>query len=101
MTARQRRRAVMGLVGAGLVFAMITSAGCNLMSLPFFILGPEPKIEASLKKIADKDKKKLVRVVLLVNNDLNANSDFFRADRDLSNYIAAKIKGCCKYNKEN
>jgi hypothetical protein len=99
MTPRQRRRALMGLVLAGLMLAMSASSGCNLLSLPFFLLGPEPRIEASLKKIASKNKDKPVRVVVLVSYD-NPTSDFFRADRDLSNIVAAKLKECCKYNDE-
>ena len=100
MTARQRSRVLMGLALAGLMFAMVTSAGCNILSLPFFIFGPEPRIEASLKKLADEDKKKLVRVVILAS-DLNPNADCIRADRDLSNWVVVKLKEFCKANGEN
>ena len=72
MTATRRSRVWMGLVLAALTFVLVTSSGCNMLSIPFFLFGPEPKIEASLKKLAAKERDKLVRVVVLVTND-NSN----------------------------
>jgi hypothetical protein len=99
MTATRRSRAWLGLVLAALMLAMVTSSGCNMLSIPFFLFGPEPKIQASLKKLASEERDKVVRVVVLVTND-HANSDFIRADRDLGNLIVAKLKDCFKYNEE-
>jgi hypothetical protein len=75
--------------------------GCNLLALPFFILGPEPAREADLKKLAADDKKKEVKVVILAHNTMEVKPEFIRIDRDLSERLRTQLKAGFEYNKEN
>src|SRR5262245_1522643 len=101
MNAKRRSRAWACLLLAGLTTVLTTSSGCNLLSVPFFLFGPEPKIEASLKRISKDKKEQTSRVVILVNNELsNASTDFVRADRDLGHLVSNALKEACKYNDE-
>jgi hypothetical protein len=78
--------------------------GCNVLSLPFFIFGPEPKIEAKMQKLArddkDKDKDKEVKVAILAYSPLEVRPEFVRVDRDLSLALANSLKKGFEYNKE-
>ncbi len=99
MTAtRGRLRAGVGL--AVLAAAAVLAAGCNPMEIGYFLFGPEPRIEAALKKIASDDKNHTVKAVVLVSNDLNTSTDFFRADRELCARVVDKLRDQCAYNKE-
>jgi hypothetical protein len=90
----------MGLMTAGLLTTAALSAGCNPLELGYFLFGPEPKIEASLKQIASTDKERTVRAVVLVSNDANSSMDFVRADVELSHLVVNKMRDQCKYNNE-
>jgi hypothetical protein len=97
MTAKWRCRTVL-LTG---LLTAVLAGGCNPLQLPFFLFAPEPKIEASLKRLAAKDKDKTVRVVVLVSHDLNkVSADFIGADRALANLVASTLREQCKANKE-
>jgi hypothetical protein len=80
---------------------LTTLFGCNILSLPFFILGPEPKVEAGLKKIANDDVEKEVTVVVLTYRALETRPELTQADRELSRLLVQGLKEGFKYNKEN
>ena len=83
MAATWRRRFV-----AVLVLAAFLPAGCNMLAVPFFLFGPEPKIEPSLRSIAPKDKEKDRKVVVLTySNNIEMRPELLRADRDITNHI--------------
>jgi hypothetical protein len=84
----------------GLFLAALGLTGCNVLSLPFFIFGPEPTIEAQLRKVASDDKKKEVKVAILTYSGLGLPTEFIRADRDLSERLRAQLKASFEYNKE-
>jgi hypothetical protein len=95
---RTRRRAVLvGLLLASVAFGF----GCNMLSVPYFLMQPEPKEKAALKEVAAKDKDQEVIVVVLVSGGLETRPEFFRADRDLGFRIAKRLQELCKNNEEN
>ncbi len=81
-----------------LVLAAILTAGCNILSLPFFIFGPEPRIEARLKKLASDDKE--VKVVILTYGGLPTHPEYIGLDRELTELLAKNLKEATQYNKE-
>jgi hypothetical protein len=85
---------------SGLVLLAALCIGCNMLSLPFFILGPEPKVEPLLKKVASDQKDKEVKVVVLSYAGLETRPEFLRADRDLSNVLVRQLRDGFKYNGE-
>ncbi len=85
---------------ASLVVVAALGSGCNLLSVPFFLLGPEPKVEPLLKKLASDSKDKEVKVVVLAYGGLETRPEFLRADRELSNLLVRQLKEHCKYNGE-
>jgi hypothetical protein len=85
----------------GLFLAALGLTGCNVLALPFFIFGPEPAVEAQLKKVAAEDKKKEVKVLILTYGGLGLPTDFLRVDRDLTERLRTQLKAGFEYNKEN
>jgi hypothetical protein len=84
----------------GLCALAVCNSGCNLLSLPFFIFGPEPKVEAELK-LASADKDKKVRVAVLASStDLEVRDQLARVDRDLAVLVTKRLNDLCKYNDE-
>jgi hypothetical protein len=84
----------------GLFLTALGLTGCNLLALPFFIFGPEPSVEPSLKQLASDDKKD-IKVMILTYSKLGAKPEFVRVDRDLSERLRVQLKAGFDYNKEN
>lgn len=78
----------------------VTSAGCNILSLPFFVFGPEPKVLPQMRRLASEDKDKEMRVVILAVAGLETRPELVRADRELENQLANALKSGFAYNKE-
>jgi hypothetical protein len=97
MTTTTRRRVLV----ASLLVAGALGAGCNVLSLPFFVFGPEPKREAELLKLAADDKKQPVRVAILVSNGGEIKLEFMRAEYQLADLLGRQLTELCKYNGEN
>lgn len=96
MAALWRRRFLLVFV-----LAAFLPAGCNLLALPFFIFGPEPKIDPILKKVAPADKEKDVKLVVLAyTTSLDVRPELLRADRDIANLTVRYLKKGFEYNKE-
>lgn len=96
MTAFLRR-----LSWVGLCLAAGCLTGCNVLALPFFILGPEPTVAASLKRLAPEDRKKQVKVMVLAHAGPEVPPDFRRVDRDLSDRMRASLRQGFEYYKDN
>src|SRR5438552_15312702 len=88
-------------LGALLLLLPLT-AGCKqLLMLPFYLGSPEPTQDAEMHKIADKDKKKEVRVVILTDTGLEVRPEFIQADKSISRLLAKHLQQLCKANGEN
>src|SRR5262249_33695647 len=92
---------------AGLILAVILTAGCNPLLAPYWIFGmfgAESKLPPHFAvgaKGKDRDKDDPVRVMILVSTGLETRPEFLRADRDLCNMVARRLQQGCKDNKEN
>lgn len=89
------------LLAAG---GLVAGSGCNLLMLPFYLFGPEPKFPAEMHAVApspkEKDKKKENKVVILTYGGIETSTDFLHADREISRRLAARLQEMCDYNEE-
>jgi len=89
----------------GLVIAVgalaVCAAGCNVLSLPFFIFGPEPTAEPSMARLATDDKDQKIRVAVIASSSIDVRSELTRVDRELSALVVKHLGELCKYNEEN
>ena len=88
-----------GVVAGALLIAVLMT-GCNLLSLPFFIFGPEPKVEPEMKQIGRKEKRDEVTVVVLTYAGPETRPEFIKVDRDLAACIAHEMRKAFQYNEE-
>jgi len=78
----------------------IAGFGCNLLSMPFFLMsGMDPQHEPKCKLASD-DKKKEIKVVILASSGLETRPEFLRVDRELSTQLARQLQQAFKDNKE-
>lgn len=85
---------------AGLILAGILTTGCNPLTLPYFLmLGAGNPLPPECK-LADKDKNKEVKVVILGYSSLETRPEFLRVDTELSSMLAKRIQEGAKENKE-
>lgn len=85
---------------AGICLAAGLTTGCNLLSLPFFIFGPEPSVPAEMKQIGSKDKRNEVSVVVLAYAGPETRPEFIKVDRDLAARIADEMRTAFQANEE-
>jgi hypothetical protein len=89
----------------GCVLAIIITAGsgCNMMSIPFYLFGPEEKIPASMTRLASKDKDKEVKVLIWTwaTPEVKYSAEYARADEKLAQKLYDELKIRCAANKEN
>ena len=86
------------VVPACLVAAALVGSGCNILSIPFYIFGPEEKIAPPMP-LADKNKE--VKVLIWTWSDRNAfNLEIPSADRMLAQKLEEKLKEGFLRNKE-
>jgi len=88
-------------LGMGLCAVAVFAAGCNILSLPFFIMGPEPSVPPSLKRLATDDKDKRVKVAIIAASNIDVRSELTRVDRELAAQTVKHLSELCKYNDEN
>ncbi len=93
MKALRRRTMWLGLWGLVLI------AGCSFPQSLYFIM-PEAKEPAELKRLADEDGKKEVKVVLWTYMNLDPREEFIQADRRLALALAEEIRRLSAENKE-
>jgi hypothetical protein len=97
MAATWRRRILAVLV----LVLLLPAVGCNLLALPFFIFGPDPKIDPVLKRIAPGDKERDVKIVVLAySSSIDVRPELLKADRDIANLTTRYLKKGFEYNKE-
>ncbi len=87
--------------GLGLCALAILAGGCNILSLPFFLAGPEPSDPASLKQLATEDKNKKIKVAVLAVSNLEVREQLARVDRELSALVVRRLGDLSKTNEEN
>jgi hypothetical protein len=88
-----------GLIAGVFVAAGLTT-GCNLLSLPFFLFGPEPRTDAEMKQIGSKEKRDEVTVLVLTYAGAETRPEFIKVDRDLAARIAEEMRAAFQYNSE-
>lgn len=93
MKALSRRTILLGIWGS------ILLAGCSFPQGLYFIM-PEAKDPADLKRLADPDGKKEVKVVLWTYMALDPREEFIQADRRLAAMLAGEIHRLSEENKE-
>jgi hypothetical protein len=93
-----RPRFLLVYLFAGLLIA----GGCNFLAAPFYLLGPEDKTPASMKKLASDDKDKEVTVLIWswAPRDVRANLDISNPDRKLAEKLHEALKAGFAANKE-
>jgi hypothetical protein len=80
--------------------AMVAAPGCSPSSFYFFL--PEDRVDPVMRKLANDDNKKEVRVVILAySNRLETRSELIGAERDLSREFARKLQEGCRTNSES
>jgi hypothetical protein len=83
-----------------LLVVLASGLGCNLLSLPFFLLGPEDKQPPMLKGLTTDKKDHDINVVVLTYEGLETRPEFLRADRDLNNLVVKQLRDAFKANGE-
>jgi hypothetical protein len=89
---RRRIFLVLGLIALG--------GGCNPFLLPFYLTATTPKVPAEYHKLADEDKKKDVKVVILTYAGLETRPEFQQADREIARLTALHLQKQAKENEE-
>jgi hypothetical protein len=95
MSSRRTFRPAFGI----LYSALIWIAGCSFPQSLYFIM-PEAKEPAELKRLADENGKKEVKVVLWTYMNLDPREEFIQADRRLAGMLAEEIRRLSEENKE-
>ncbi|HEY7329745.1 MAG TPA: hypothetical protein VH592_19075 [Gemmataceae bacterium] len=93
MKALRRRTVLLSLWGSILIL------GCNFPNNLYFLM-PEAKDPAVLKKLADEDGKKEIKVVIWTYMSLNPGEVLIQADRRLAAKLAEEIHRLSEENKE-
>ncbi len=96
MAAPARRWCLAGLT----LLTVLVTAGCNPLTMPFFLLwGLDPKVEPECK--LGVGKKKESRVVVLSYCALETRRELLGADRELTSLLCTKLGETAKKNKDN
>ncbi len=91
------RRGLLGSFSVGLVGL----AGCNMLSVPYYLfMAPEPKKDAEIQTLANKDKKVENKVMILTYMKLDLKPEFLQADREIAYFLEKELKTLCESNKE-
>jgi len=85
----------------GLCALAVLGGGCNVLSLPFFLAGPEPTDPPALKQLATEDKDRKIKVAVIAMSNLEVRDQLARADRELSALVTRHLGDLCKANQEN
>jgi hypothetical protein len=85
--------------------ALVCGAGCNGLTLPYFLFqrlcGEDANLPPLMAKLASSDKKKVVKVVVIASSNLQAQPEFLTIDRDLTTLFIRRLQQSYKDNKEN
>jgi hypothetical protein len=78
---------------------MLTT-GCSLSSLPYFLMGGDPKQLPGEMALLAPDKKKPTKVAILVYSGLETHPEFVTADRDLTSMLTRILQQRCPENNQ-
>jgi hypothetical protein len=81
------------------LWGSVLIAGCSFPQSLYFIM-PEAKDPAELKRLANEDGKKEVKVVLWTYMNLDPREEFIQADRRLAVALAEEVRRLSEENKE-
>jgi len=95
MHAKWQRR-----VTAGLLVMVSLCTGCNLMSLPYFLLAGMDNKQDAKCKLTPVEKGHEVKVMVLATAGLEIRPEFLRVDRELSRKLCQVLEEGFKKNKE-
>src|SRR5262249_42142150 len=87
---------------AGLTLLTLACMACNPLAVPYFLMiGPDPKNDPDFK-LAANDKRKPVKVVILVSAPLDIRcGELANVEREFTALFSQKLQEACKLNKEN
>src|SRR6516164_6808017 len=87
---------------AGLVLvAVALGAGCNILTLPFFLFsGTDPKQVPDFVEFTSDDKDKEIKVVFLAYSGVETRPEFIGADNELTELLVRVLEQTFKDNKE-
>ena len=57
---------------------VVCGSGCNVLSLPFFLMGPEPSVPPKVKRLATDDKDKKIKVAVVASSNLEVRDHLAR-----------------------
>lgn len=101
MTVQSRQRWALALL---MTCAVAMGTGCNMLSLPYFLMmgadNLEPPKCMKLSTEDKKDKDKEIKVVIFASNRAETRPEFVRVDREISEHLARKLKEYYAEKKE-
>ncbi len=71
-----------------LLVASVLGLGCNVLSVPFFLFGPEPTVPPEMPITSDKKDRKVRVVILTLNQGLETRPELSGVDRELTSKFA-------------
>src|SRR6266511_2762672 len=77
---------------------VVMSGGCNPFTALMMLTGDEKKIPAEYQKLADKDKKKEVKVVILTDMPVDTRAEFMHADKEITHLFALQLQKVTRVN---
>ena len=77
---------------AALAALLLLIAGCDLMSLPFFLSGADSRIKPELVSLTPKEKDKQVRVLVMAYCGLVADPQLVTADREVTRHVIHSLQ---------
>jgi hypothetical protein len=83
-----------------LLAASVLGLGCNVLSLPFFLFGPEPKVAPELPVASENKDHKVRLVILTLYEHLETRPELSGVDRELTNKVAKHLLEGFKANEE-
>jgi hypothetical protein len=85
------------LAASGLVLAVLTTCGCNLGALSYFLFGPDDLHDPLCAELAKP--KKEIKLAILANAGTETRPEFLRADRELAEMLSVYLRQTYKKNK--
>jgi hypothetical protein len=88
------------IVPACFLLTVVLSSGCNVLSVPFYLFGPEDKIKPTMQSLTPSDKHKDVKVLIWTWSDRSTfDLEISSADRKLAQKLEERLRGYYVNNK--
>lgn len=90
------------MIALGLAaFFLSASSGCNVISATaYFLMGQESTLPPELKRLADNDRNKEVKVAIVTLTRTALRPELAGAEKELTNRLAQHLQNLCTANKE-